>query len=125
MLESLTAASKATLSALENASTRRVQLAFLIAFMVDSAMLVLLAVTAFTAAGPVGVAAVGVARVGTSLAFGFLSATPLARWRADRLLLAIGLVRGMAAAGAIVVIAVGGDLIGLVVVAAVDRKSVV
>ena len=124
MLESLTAASKATLSALENASTRRVQLAFLIAFTVDSAMLVLLAVTAFTAAGPVGVAAVGVARVGTSLAFGFLSATPLARWRADRLLLAIGIVRGMASAGAIVVIAVGGDLIGLVIVAAVTGATV-
>ena len=49
---------------------RRVQLASLLGFVVDTALLVLLMVTAFTAAGPVGVAGIGVARMLTSMSRG-------------------------------------------------------
>ena len=115
----LSSAIAATARAFENRSTRRVQTAFLLGFVVDSGLLVVLAVTAFSVAGAVGVAGVGIARVMATVIFGVLAAAPLARWRADRVLLALGVARTVAAAVTSAVVFLGPDPGSLFLVAAV------
>ncbi|MBI2762319.1 MAG: MFS transporter [Chloroflexi bacterium] len=122
-LAAMSVAVSATASALENPSTRRVQAASLLGFVVDSALLVLLAVTVFAVAGAVGVAAIGVARVASSSVFGVLAAAPLARWRADRVLVALGIARGLAATVATAAILFRSDPSWLFLVAAVMGAS--
>ena len=115
----LSSAIAATARAFENRSTRRVQTAFLLGFVVDSGLLVVLAVTAFSVAGAVGVAGIGIARVTATVIFGVLAAAPLARWRADRVLLALGVARTVAAAITSAVVFLGPDPGSLFLVAAV------
>lgn len=115
----LSSAVAATVAAFENPSTRRVQAAFLLGFAVDSGLLVILAVSAFAVAGPVGVAGIGVARVVATVACGVLAAAPLARWRADRVLMALGVARVVAASSVGLAIFLGGDPIWFLLASAV------
>jgi len=119
LLAAARSAAAASLEALANPGLRRVQAAWLLGFTADTALLVLLAVTAFAAAGAAGVAVLGAARMLPSTIFGFLAAAPLGRWRADRVLLGLAVARGLAALGAIAVILVGTDVLWLFAVAAV------
>ncbi|TAL11693.1 MAG: hypothetical protein EPO00_03060, partial [Chloroflexota bacterium] len=70
--------------------------------------------SAFALAGPVGVAGIGVARVVATIVFGILAAAPLARWRSDRVLLALGIARVIASASVAFAIFMGGDAIWFV-----------
>lgn len=104
-------------SSLAKPSMRRAQASFFCALGVDSGLVVLLAVAAWSRAGAPGVAAIGVARVIASILFGILAAAPLARWRADRILVLLSLIRAGAAAIAAAVIVTGADGVWLLAVA--------
>lgn len=113
----------ASAEALANPGVRRVQTAWLLGFAADTALLVLLTITAFGAAGMVGVAVLGAARMLPSTVFGFLAAAPLARWRADRVLVGLSVARGLAAAAAFAVILAGADVAWLFAVAAITGAA--
>jgi MFS family permease len=81
--------------------------------------MVTLAVTVFNRAGPLGVAFVGAARMLPVIAFGLISSAPLARWRADRVLMALAAVRGLAAGGTAAALFLGGPTASLYLIAAV------
>ncbi|MBA3877748.1 MAG: hypothetical protein C0498_12655 [Anaerolinea sp.] len=123
LLAAARSAAAASVAALANPGVRRVQAAWLLGFTADTALLVLLAVTAFAAAGAVGVAVLGAARMLPSTVFGFLAAAPLGRWRGDRVLLGLAVARGLAALGAIGVILAGADVLWLYAVAAVTGAA--
>lgn len=117
------AAAAAVRAVLVRPSVRRVQAAYLVGFIVDSALLVILAVTAYGLRGPAGVAGVGVARVAATVVFGLLAATPLSRWRADRVLRAIAFARAAAIAGAAIGVGFDGGIAWLLAVAAAAGAS--
>lgn len=123
LLAAARSAAAASAAALASPGVRRVQTAWLLGFIADTALLVVLAVTAFAAAGAVGVAVLGAARMLPSTVFGFLAAAPLGRWRADRVLLGLAVARGLAALGAIGVILGGADVLWLYAVAAVTGAA--
>ena len=105
--------------ALHNHAIRRVQLAYLLGVAAEASLLIVLAVTAFDRAGAIGVAFVGAARMLPAIVFGFLSSAPLARWRADRVLMALASIRGLAAAATVIAVALGWPAAALYAVAAV------
>ncbi len=113
----------ASAEALANPGVRRVQTAWLLGFAADTALLVLLTIAAFEASGAVGVAVIGATRMLPSTVFGFLAAAVLARWRADRVLIAVSFARGLAAAVAIAVITGDADVAWLFAVAAVTGAA--
>jgi len=119
LLAAARSAAAASAEALANPGVRRVQTAWLLGFTSDTALMVLLAVTAFGATGAVGVAVLGAARMLPSTVFGFLAAAPLGRWRADWVLLGLGVARGLAGLAALAVIVAGADVFWLYAVAAV------
>lgn len=123
LLTAARSAAAASAEAFANPGVRRVQAAWLLGFTADTALLVLLAVTAFAAAGAVGVAVLGAARMLPSTVFGFLAAAPLGRWRADRVLLGLAVARGLAALGAMAIILAGADVLWLYAVAAVTGAA--
>jgi hypothetical protein len=107
-----------TAEALANAGIRRVQAAWLLGFAADTALLVAMMVATFGAFGAAGVAFLGAARMLPSTVFGFLAAAPLARWRPDRVLMAVASVRGVAALIAVAVFVAHANVVWLLAVAA-------
>jgi MFS family permease len=103
------AAVGASLEALANPGVRRVQGAWLLGFAADTALLVVMMVTVFQAAGPVGVALIGAARMLPSTVSGFLAAAPLARFGPGRLLVALATARGLAALAVVAVLVADAD----------------
>ena len=119
----IAAGNAAALEAIRDPSMRRVQVSYLLGFVADTALFVLVSVRAYGAAGPVGVAGAGAARMLAAMVFGALAAAPLARWRPDRVLIALSIVRGLAALVAIVAIDVGGGLAWLFAIAAMTGAT--
>jgi hypothetical protein len=108
----------ASVEALDDPGIRRVEAAWLLGFTADTALLVAMMVTIFGASGAVGVAVLGAARMLPSTIFGFLAGVPLARWRVDRVLMAVAGIRGLAALVAGGVLIAGADTTWLFAVAA-------
>ena len=117
----------ATRDALANPGIRRVQIAWLVGLAADTAVTVTIAVLVFQASGPVGVAILGAARTVPATVAAFFAAVPLARWRTDRLLIGLSMVRGLSAIAMSAVIWTGADhawLFGIVGVLGVSMTMI-
>ena len=109
----------ATRDALANPGIRRVQIAWLAGLAADTAVTVTIAVLVFQASGAVGVALLGAARTVPATISAFFAALPLARWRTDRILVALSFVRGLSAIAMSAVIWTGADHAWLFVIVGV------
>ncbi|HEY5628033.1 MAG TPA: hypothetical protein VIR16_00850, partial [Candidatus Limnocylindrales bacterium] len=83
---------------LGNPPLRRLEAAYAAGIAGDAALLVALIVAAYAAGGPALVGLLGVARMLPPTVTGLFAARPLARFRAERLLIAIPLIRAAVAA---------------------------
>ncbi|MBM7505791.1 MFS transporter [Agromyces aurantiacus] len=92
-----------------NPDLRRAQLSFLGAWTAEWAFTVALGIVAYRAGGAVAVGLVGLLRMVPSAVFAPLLAPIADRGRRERVLILVSLVRGVATAGAAVVVAVGGE----------------
>jgi len=109
--------------AMANEGIRRLEISWLLGIASDTALTVALLVVAYTAGGPVAAGLLGAIRMVPAVVSGMLSGAILARFRGDRVLLAIAIVRTLAAAGCAAVIVTGGPLVALFVLAAVASAA--
>jgi len=95
------AAVRSAAIAMANPGIRRVETAWLLGFAAEAALMVTFTVALYDTAGATGVALLGAARMLPATFAGLFAAVPLARWRADRILIAMAVTR--AAAGLVAV----------------------
>lgn len=116
---SIRAALSAVRAAMRNDGLRRIELAWSLGIGADTGLLVILLVTVYARDGVVATGLLGATRMLPAVVAGMLSGSVLERFRGDRLLLAIGLIRAAAAALCGLVIALDGDSALLFALAAV------
>jgi MFS family permease len=92
--------------ALSNDGIRRLELVWAIGIAADAALLVVLLVQVYTQDGVVAAGVLGAVRMGPAVIAGMLAGTVVRRFGARRVLLTLGLMRTLAAAGCAVAIAV-------------------
>ncbi|MEO7665141.1 MAG: MFS transporter, partial [Candidatus Limnocylindrales bacterium] len=102
-----------------NDGIRRIEIAWSLGIGADTGLLVILLVTVYARDGVVATGLLGAVRMLPAVVAGMLSGALLERFRGERLLLAIGLVRAAAAALCGMVIAMHGDTVLLFGLAAV------
>ncbi len=90
-----------------NPGIRRIEAAWTIGIAADWAYLIVLLIVAYTADGAIGVGILGVVRMVPPALIGPFADVPVARFRGDRTLVAVNLIRAGAAAATAVALAVG------------------
>jgi len=105
--------------ALSNPGIRRLEASWLLGIAADGALTVALLVVAYEQGGVVAAGLLGALRMGPAVVSGMLTGAILARVRGDRLLLSLAIIRTLSAAACAVLIASGGPLAVLFVLAAV------
>ena len=105
--------------AMSNDGIRRLEASWALGIAADSGLLVVLIVVIFVRDGVVAAGVLGAARMVPAVVSGMLAGASVERFRGDRVLLVVGLVRAVAAALCAVVIAMGGSTLRLFLLAAV------
>jgi MFS family permease len=105
--------------AMSNEGIRRLEASWALGIAADTGLLVVLIVVIFLKDGVVAAGVLGAARMVPAVLSGMLAGASVERFRGDRVLLAVGLTRAIAAALCAVVIATGASTILLFVLAAV------
>jgi MFS family permease len=95
--------------ALRNPGIRRLALAWMLGIAADSALTVVTVVTVYNRGGVLAAGLLGAVRMVPAVFVGMLSASLLARIRGERLLVLLGIGRGLAAAGIAWTIATAGN----------------
>jgi MFS family permease len=109
--------------AMANDGIRRVELAWAIGIAADSALLVVLLVEVYARDGVVATGLLGAVRMVPAVLSGMLSGAALARFRGDRILLAIAITRTASAVACALALAMGGSTLVLFVIAAVAAAA--
>jgi hypothetical protein len=109
--------------ALANDGIRRIETFWTLGTAADAGLLVVLLIEVYGRDGVVAAGVLGAVRMIPGVMSGMLSGTVLARFRAERVLFALGLVRALAALACAIDIAVGGSTILLFVLAAVSAAA--
>jgi MFS family permease len=94
--------------AFANDGIRRLGISWMLGIAADGALTVVTLVTVFNRGGPVAVGLLGAVRAVPAIIAGMSAGGMLERFRGDRFLVALGLVRALAAAGIAVTIATAG-----------------
>jgi len=105
--------------ALGNDGIRRLEAYWTVGIAADTGLVVLLLIEVYARDGVVAAGVLGAVRMIPGVLSSMLSGAALARFRGDRLLLVLGLVRAVAAAACAVVIAGGGSTLLLYVLAGI------
>jgi MFS family permease len=95
--------------ALRNPGIRRLAFAWMLGIAADSALTVVTVVTVYNRGGVLAAGLLGAVRMVPAVFVGLLSASLLARIRGERLLVLLGILRGVAAAGIAWTIATAGN----------------
>ncbi|MEA2609049.1 MAG: hypothetical protein QOJ75_1292, partial [Chloroflexota bacterium] len=98
--------------ALANDGIRRLGISWTLGIAADSALVVVMLVTVFNRGGVLAAGLLGAIRMVPAVVAGMLAGTLLERFRGDRILVAIGLIRASAAGLTAVVIATAGPTLG-------------
>jgi len=109
--------------ALSNPGIRRLEASWLLGIAADGALTVALLVVAYEQGGVVAAGLLGALRMGPAVVSGMLTGAILARVRGDRLLLGLAIIRTLSAAACAALIAFGGPLPALFVLAAVAASA--
>ena len=109
--------------AMSNEGIRRLEVSWALGIAADTGLLVVLIVVIFLRDGVVAAGILGAVRMVPAVLAGMLAGASVERFRGERVLLAVGLVRAVAAGAAAVVIAVGGPTILLFVLAAIVASA--
>lgn len=109
--------------ALANDGIRRLEAYWTLGIAADAGLLVLLLIEVYAREGVVAAGVLGAVRMVPGVLSGMLSGSVLGRFRAERVLLVLGIVRTLAAAAAAVEIAVGNSTILLFVLAAISAAA--
>ena len=109
--------------AMANDGIRRLEIGWAVGIAADSALLVVLLVEVYARDGVVATALLGATRMLPGVVSGMLSGAILGRFRGDRILLAIGLIRTASAVGCAVVVAMNGSSALLFLVAAIAAAA--
>ena len=109
--------------ALANDGIRRLEIGWAVGIAADSALLVVLLVEVYARDGVVATALLGAIRMLPAVISGMLSGAILGRFRGDRVLLSIGLVRTASAVACAVVILMAGSTALLFLVAAIAAAA--
>src|SRR5262245_46934785 len=94
--------------AFANDGIRRLGISWMIGIAADAAFVVVALVTAFNLGGVIAAGLLGAVRMIPAIIAGMFSGTLVERFRGDRVLVAIGLIRAFAAAGLAVTLATAG-----------------
>jgi MFS family permease len=105
--------------AMSNEGIRRLEASWALGIAADTGLLVVLIVVIFLRDGVVAAGVLGAARMVPAVLSGMLAGASVERFRGDRVLLAVGLTRAIAAGLCAVVIATGGSTLLLFALAAV------
>jgi MFS family permease len=117
------ASARALREALSNDGIRRLEISWMLGIGSDLALLVVLLVVVYERGGVVATGLLGAVRMVPAVASGMLSGAILERFRGERVLVAVGLIRAATAVLAAVTIALGGPLPLLFVLAAVAAAA--
>ena len=109
--------------ALANDGIRRIEAYWTLGIAADAGLLVVLLIEVYAREGVVGAGLLGAVRMVPGVLSGMLSGTALARFRAERVLFVLGLVRTLAAVACAIEIAVGGSTILLYLLAGVSAAA--
>lgn len=109
--------------ALANPGVRRLEISWTLGIGADLAFVVVLLVVAYARGGAVAAGLLGAARMAPAVVSGMLSGAILERFRGERVLVAIGLIRAVSAVLAAVVIATDGPLLLLFLLAAIAAAA--
>jgi MFS family permease len=105
--------------AFSNPGIRRLELAWLLGIAADSALLVVLLVVVYADAGAVATGLLGAFRMVPAILSGMFASAALERFRGERLLLTVGLIRAIGGVLCAFLIATGGPIPVLFVLAAI------
>jgi predicted transcriptional regulator with HTH domain len=94
--------------AFANDGIRRLGISWMLGVAADAALTVVLLVTAFNRGGVLAAGLMGAVRYIPAIIAGMLAGTMVKRFRGDRFLVALGLIRALAAAGTAFTIATAG-----------------
>ena len=109
--QALRSALAALRTALANDGIRRLGISWMLGIAADSALVVVILVTVFNRGGIVAAGLLGAVRMVPAVVAGMLAGAMLERFRGDRILVAIGLIRAISAALTAVVIATAGPTV--------------
>ena len=109
--------------AMANDGIRRLEIAWALGIAADTGLLVVLLIEVYARDGVVATALLGAVRMVPGVVSGMLSGAMLARFRGDRILLTVAILRTASAAACALVIATGGSTAMLFVVAAVAAAA--
>lgn len=109
--------------ALANDGIRRLEAFWTLGIAADAGLLVVLLIEVYAREGVVAAGVLGAVRMVPGVLSGMLSGGVLMRFRAERVLFALGLVRTLAAVACAVEIAIGGSTIALYALAAVSAAA--
>lgn len=105
--------------AMSNEGIRRLEASWALGIAADTGLLVVLMVVVFARDGIVAAGALGAVRMVPAVLSGMLAGASIERFRGERVLLAVGLTRAVAAGLCAVVIATGGSTLVLFALAAI------
>ena len=106
--QALRSALAAVRLAFANDGIRRLGISWMLGVAADTALLVVTTVTVFNRGGAVAAAVLGAVRMGPAVVAGMLTGAMLQRFRGDRILVALGLIRAVSAGLTALVIATAG-----------------
>lgn len=109
--------------ALANDGIRRLEAFWMLGIAADTGLLVVLLIEVYSREGVVAAGVLGAVRMVPGVLSGMLSGSALGRFRAERVLLVLGIVRTLAAAACAVEIAAGNSTILLFVLAAISAAA--
>ena len=110
-------------AALANDGIRRIEAFWTLGIAADAGLLVVLLIEVYDREGVVGAGLLGAFRVVPGVLSGMLAGSALARFRAERVLFVLGLVRTLAAVACALEIAIGGDTIFLYILAGISAAA--
>ncbi|HEX2626583.1 MAG TPA: cyclic nucleotide-binding domain-containing protein [Candidatus Limnocylindrales bacterium] len=114
---------KSLRAALANDGLRRIEAFWTLGIAADAGLLVVLLIEVYARDGVVAAGVLGAVRMIPSVLSGMLAGTALARFRAERVLFVLGLVRVVAATACAIVIATGGSTLPLYILAAISAAA--
>jgi hypothetical protein len=109
--------------AMANDGIRRLEASWTLGIAADAGLLVVLLIEVYAREGVVAAGVLGAVRMVPGVLSGMLSGSVLARFRAERVLFVLGLVRTLSAVGVAIEIAAGGSTILLFVLAAIAAAA--
>ena len=109
--------------ALANDGIRRLEAFWTLGIAADAGLLVVLLIEVYAREGVVAAGILGAVRMVPGVLSGMLSGGALARFRAERVLFVLGIVRTLAALACAIVVAVGGPTILLFALAAISAAA--